>query len=226
MRRRPTRELLDTDSGSAAEVAAALRDLRWFNRWFGGIATTRELIQTVAGRMQQTEMSLVEVASGESFVLQQSERELQQQPGIRLRVTLLDRAATHFPKNGSVAKAAGDALCLPFRDSAFDVVSCSLFAHHLSPEQVVAFAREALRVCRKALLVHDLVRHPLHLAWAYAGLPFYRSRLTRNDAPASVRQAYTVEEMRELCEQGGAVRVEVRRHFLFRMGVIAWKKGT
>ena len=89
----------------------------------------------------------------------------------------------------------GDAVALPFSNGSFDVVSCCLFAHHLSPPDLVSFAREASRVARTAVLINDLIRDPLHLALVYAGLPLYRSRLTRNDAPASVRQAYTVSEM-------------------------------
>ena len=91
---------------------------------------------------------------------------------------------------------------------------------------MVAFARECLRVCRTGLLIHDLIRHPLHLAFAYAGMPLYRSRLTRNDAPASVRQAYTVEEMRDMLRQAGARRIDLQRKYFFRMGVIAWKFGS
>ena len=30
---------------------------------------------------------------------------------------------------------AGDALSLPFRDESFDLLSCNLFAHHLSPRK-------------------------------------------------------------------------------------------
>jgi ubiquinone/menaquinone biosynthesis C-methylase UbiE len=116
-------------------------------------------------------------------------------------------------------------MSMPFSDSVFDLVSCSLFLHHLSPEEAVQFARESLRVCRVAVLVNDLVRHPLHLALAYAGVPIYRSRITRNDAPASVKQAYTIDEMTEFFRTGGAAQVEAHRHFLFRMGVIAWKSG-
>ena len=85
------------------------------------------------------------------------------------------------------------------------------------------FVNEALRVCRVAVLINDLVRHPLHLSLVYAGMPLYRSRLTRHDAPASVRQAYTVEEMQSLLAQTSAARVEIHRHYLFRMGVVAWK---
>ncbi len=140
---------------------------------------------------------------------------------MHLDVTLLDRATSHL--DGGNRAVTADALALPFRDASFDLVSCNLFAHHLSPEDFVRFVDEGLRVCRVAVLINDLVRHPLHLWLAYAGLPLYRSRLTRHDAPASVRQAYTAEEMRTMLAKTRAVKVEIARHYLFRMGAIAWK---
>jgi hypothetical protein len=224
MRRRPTLELLDSDSGTPDEVAETLLDLRWFNRWFGGLATSRSLIESVSRATGQKRFSILEVASGDGFVLQTLRREFEHS-SIRLDVTLLDRVVSHLPRNGSMAKLAGDAFHLPFRDSSFDLVSSSLFVHHLAPQEAVAFATEALRVCRVAVLAHDLIRHPLHLALAYAGTPLYRSRITRNDAPASVWQSYTVEEMRSCFHTDHAVRIEIQRHFLFRMGVIAWKNA-
>jgi len=222
MKRRPSQELLDTDSGTPEEVASSIADLRWFNKWFGGLTTARALLEAVSRTTGKKDLSILDVASGGGFLPQLLSRQFEES-GIRLRFTLLDRAATHLPKNGALHKLAGDAFKLPFRDSSFDLVSCSLFVHHLAPDEVVVFAKEALRVCRVALLVHDLIRHPLHLAIAYGGVPLYRSRITRNDAPASVRQAYTVEEMRTLLGSASDARVEIQRHFLFRMGVIAWK---
>jgi ubiquinone/menaquinone biosynthesis C-methylase UbiE len=223
MQRRPTPELLDTDSGTAAEVEASIRDLRWFNRWFGGIETGRKLIQAVARTTGKREFSVLEVAAGDGFV-PQTLRKTFDHSGIRLQITLLDRAASHLPKNGTLPKIAGNALNLPFRHSTFDLVSSALFVHHLSPQEAVQFFGEALRVCRVAVLVNDLIRHPLHLAIAYAGVPFYRSRITRNDAPASVWQAYTIAEMKQSLLDAGAATVEVQQHYLFRMGVIAWKQ--
>jgi ubiquinone/menaquinone biosynthesis C-methylase UbiE len=222
VKRRPTPELLDTDSGTAAEIEGSLRDLRSFNQRLGGVATTRDLIHSVARRTGRVEFSLLEVAAGTGFVPAQASEALRGS-GLNVKVTLLDRAPTHLPTNGVIRKIAADALNMPFSDSAFDLISCSLFLHHLSPKELVGFAHESLRVARVAVLVNDLVRHPIHLALAYAGLPIYRSRITRNDAPASVKQAYTVEEMTEFFRRAGAAKVEAQRHFLFRMGVLAWK---
>jgi hypothetical protein len=87
----------------------------------------------------------------------------------------------------------------------------------------VRFVDEALRVCRTAVLINDLRRTALHLAAVYAGLPLYRSRLTRHDAPASVRQAYTVCELRQLLDRGA--HLEMENSYFFRVGAILWKQA-
>jgi ubiquinone/menaquinone biosynthesis C-methylase UbiE len=166
-------------------------------------------------------LSWLDVAAGAGYVPRTISERLSRQ-NIYLHVTLLDRAASHVGNGG--CSVVGDALLLPFRDGSFDLVSSELFVHHLSPDQVVQFVKEGLRVCRRAFLINDLIRDPLHLALAYAGFPLYRSRITRNDAPASVRQAYTVEEMRGMIGQASAARMEVDTCFLYRMGVIVWKQ--
>ncbi|MBZ5721849.1 MAG: methyltransferase domain-containing protein [Acidobacteriia bacterium] len=220
MKRMVIPELLDTDAGTPVEVRDSLADLRLVNRWFGGAATTEWMVERVVRRLNARTLSLLEVGAGSGDVPETVRRHLEQR-GVQLEFTLLDRVASHL--NGHPRAVVGDALSLPFADSSFDVISCGLFTHHLSPEELVQFANEALRVSRQAVLINDLIRHPLHLGLVYAGYPLYRSRLTRHDAPASVRQAYTLEEMRELLRQTTADEVEIHRHYLFRMGVTAWK---
>jgi ubiquinone/menaquinone biosynthesis C-methylase UbiE len=253
MRRIPTLELLDTDAGTPAEIAGSLADLRMINRWFGGVATMVELIRRVAqaSASQQNNgapdvparqtrdkhvaprsLSLLDVASGSGYV-SYSAREHFLRQGLELDVTLLDQAASHFgsaanglvsPNRNGARFAVGSALSLPFRDSSFDLVGSVLFAHHLGPDHLVRFVNESLRVCRKAVLINDLIRDPVHLALVYCGFPLYRSRLTRNDAPSSVRQAYTQGEMRDILSRTNVARVEIDSHYLYRMGVIAWKQ--
>jgi ubiquinone/menaquinone biosynthesis C-methylase UbiE len=223
MKRKVIPELLDTDAGTPAEIATSLSDLRRINRWFGGLATTQALLERVAPKQELRSLSVLEVAAAASEVPEVVRTNLQKR-GIEIDVTLLDRSATHFGKssNGSRAVVA-DALALPFADASFDIVCSCLFVHHLVPYEVVQFVNEGLRVCRVAVLINDLIRHPIHLALVHAGWPIYRSRVTRHDAPASVWQAYTVEEMLDLLKQTKAAKTETSRHFLFRMGLVIWK---
>ena len=215
-------EILDSDDCPPEEVAASLRDMSRINRWFGGVATTRKLIQRVARATGQKQFSMLEVAAGFGEVPKIAAHQLARK-GISLDITYLDRAQSHLVP-GSRAVVA-DALALPFPDSAFDLVSCSLFAHHLEPDELKHFATEALRVSRCAVLINDLIRSPLHLAFVYAGFPLMRSYVSRFDGPASVRKAYLPEEMRRILSSGvpRSTKIEISNHFLFRMGVIVWK---
>lgn len=224
MRRKVIPELLDEDLGTPAEISSSLADLRGINERFGGTGTTVHLLQRVAAQCAGRELSLLEVASGAGHVPMAARRQVAAN-GIDLRIVLLDRMASHL--NGNPAAAVcGDALQLPFRDDAFDAVSCSLFAHHLEPHELRQFVREALRVSRRAVLINDLIRSRLHLWLVYVALPLFRSRITRHDAPASVRRAYTVKEMRSMLQDFPGTRVEISRHYLYRMGVLLWKGGN
>ena len=217
-----TPEILDSDACPPEDVTASLRDMSRINRWFGGVATTRKMIERVARDTGQKQFSVLEVAAGFGEVPRIAAQQLARS-GISLHLTHLDRAHSHLLPGQRAVVA--DALALPFPDNAFDLVSCSLFAHHLEPDELKRFAAEALRVSRCAVLINDLVRHPLHLAFVYAGFPLMRSYVSRFDGPASVRRAYVPDEMQRMLSSGVGVstRIEISRHFLFRMGVTVWK---
>jgi len=221
MRRHVTQEILDSPGCPPAEVEASLRDLVRLNRWFGGVATTRKLVERVAATTGQKHFSLLEVAAGFGEVPRAAARQLAR-AGITIDITYLDRFASHLHLQRGDRALAADALALPFRDASFDLVASSLFAHHLEPGELQSFAREALRVSRCAVLINDLIRHPLHLALVYAGWPLMRSHVSRLDGVASVKRAYTPQEMREMLSASGR-NVELSQHYLFRMGVIVWK---
>jgi hypothetical protein len=222
MQRVNTQEILDSTDCPPLEAAPSLRDLSRINRWFGGVATTRKLIERVASATGKKHFTVLEVAAGFGEVPKIAAQQLVRK-GITLDVTLLDRAPSHLLRGNRAVVA--DALALPFPDSSFDLVSSSLFAHHLEPAELARFAVEALRVSRCAVLINDLVRHPLHLALVYAGFPLMRSYVSRFDGVVSVRRAYVPDEMQRMLSTGGAfaARIEISQHYLFRMGVILWK---
>jgi hypothetical protein len=233
MQRVDAQEILDSDGCSARDVQGALAVLGRVNRWFGGIATTRKMVERVAEVTGAKSFSLLEVAAGLGEVPEKASAEVARR-GITLDVTLLDRAPSHLPgRNRGHGNriprhpaVVADALSLPFHDGAFDLVSCSLFAHHLNAQPLAQFVQEGLRVSRRALLINDLIRHPLHLALAYASFPIMRSRVAWLDGLTSVRRAYVPGEVRSLLASAlpPQIPVEISCNYLFRMGVIVWKQ--
>jgi len=192
------------------------------NRWFGGLHTSEKLIHRVMARTGTDHLTMLDVGGASGEGAHELRNNLSQRR-LRLQYTVVDRQAAHLNGNGNAWRVRGDALSLPFRDNSFDVVSCSLLAHHLEPDDIRQFAKEALRVSRVAFLINDLRRSRMHLALIYAGYVFYRSAVTRHDAPVSLRRSYTPAEMAEMLKSTSAEDVEVHNTFLCRMGAIAWK---
>jgi ubiquinone/menaquinone biosynthesis C-methylase UbiE len=234
MRRVDGPEILDSDACSGSEAQAALAVIGRVNRWFGGVSTTQKMIERAAQVSRATRFSILEVGAGPGE-LPEIVRQRLSRRGITLDVTLLDRAQSHLPhRNGSGSPTpqshhiVADALALPFGAGSFDLVSCCLFAHHLDTAQLAQFVQEAVRVSRRAVLINDLVRHPLHLSLAYAGYPLMLNRVAWLDGLTSVRRAYVPEEIRRVIVSAlpamESAQVEISRHYLFRMGAMVWKR--
>lgn len=220
MKRAVARELMDQPIESLAELEANMSDIEFANRVFGGIAPVLREVRRCGAR------SLLDVCCGSADVPLAVARDARRR-GMRLDVTLLDRssemltiAARRAGAQVGVTLAAGDATALPFGDATFDVVTCNLALHHFEPDAARAMLAEVRRVARVLPLVSDLRRSALGyaaaLAWSRAAS---RNRLTRHDAPLSVRRAYTPQEARALADQAGWRRPRVRSEAFFRMTI-------
>ena len=225
LKRVVTQELLDTDAGTAEEVAASLADLRWFNRYFGGLSTTAALLSRVTKKLGSGRLTYLDVAGASGDGGCAARKQLNRH-GVELELTVVDRTVSHLRHRMAAEEpivVAADAFSLPFADRSFDVAGSSLFLHHLEPDEIIAVVNESLRVSCAAIVINDLYRTYVHWLAAWAGVPLYRSRITRYDAPASVRRAYTMDEMRSILKKTNAREIEASRHFFYRMGFILWQ---
>jgi ubiquinone/menaquinone biosynthesis C-methylase UbiE len=153
-----------------------------------------------------------------------------------MRVTAIDERAEVIEAarraNPAVATTTGlelvvgDGRSIPYPDDSFDVAHCSLVLHHLEPDEAVLLLREMTRVARGGIVVNDLVRGALFVAGAWVlSHTATRNRLSRYDAPLSVRRAYSRAELRSLMEQAGLRRVaEVGGFFGHRVAIAAVRR--
>ncbi len=202
-------ELLDEHDAPPADAERSLRDLRRINRYLGGVTTYRRLLKRFRGLQ-----SIVDLGAGTADLLESV-------PGEVLRVAL-DFKIDHllYLRNHSRARrVVGDALQLPFRDGSADVVTSSHFFHHFTPCENETILRESLRVAKRGVAVTDTRRHyvPLLFVLLLGSLRIF-GRITRLDAPGSVRRGYTVEEARRIAGAAGSARV--RKFFPFRFAII------
>jgi ubiquinone/menaquinone biosynthesis C-methylase UbiE len=206
-------ELLDEHDAPREDMERSLRDLRRFNRYCGGIAIYRRLVRRFAPR------SIVDLGAGTADALEAM-------PDVRLRIGL-DFKIDHLlylRRDSRVLRVVGDARRLPFRNAAVDVVTSAHFFHHFSPDENATILAEALRVAQRGVAVNDTRRHyaPLLFVKLLAVLRLV-GRITRYDAPASVRQGYTLREARAIAKKVIAAQCDVVRAWPYRFGILLWK---
>ena len=169
----------------------SLRDLRRFNRFYGGNGVYRRLLRKMA---KHDPISILDVATGTADLVEKF-------AGTAMRVGV-DFKIDHllYMREGSaVRRVVGDALHLPFLNNAFEIVTSSHFFHHLTPEENEEMLQEALRVARRGVIINDTRRHYIpYLVVKIVGWLRMTGRITRNDAPASILRGYTPEEVGEI----------------------------
>ncbi|MDQ3283580.1 MAG: methyltransferase domain-containing protein [Acidobacteriota bacterium] len=210
--RTPAHELLDEHDAPQADMERSLRDLRWINKYWGGVAIYRSLVRRFAPR------SILDLGAGTADLLDSVAH-------VPLRIAL-DFKIDHllYERHRSRAlRVVGDATRLPFRDNAVELITSAHFFHHFSPEENIGILKEALRVTSKGVAVNDTRRHyaPLAFILLVSALRIV-GRITRYDGPASVRQGYTIAEARGIAGQTGAKWAVVRK-FPFRLAILLWK---
>jgi ubiquinone/menaquinone biosynthesis C-methylase UbiE len=217
VRRTIARELMDEPVDDVDELAGNLRDVAFANARLGGTAPVVRALRRIGAR------TVLDVGSGAGDVPLAIVRDGERR-GVQLRVTCLDvseqmlaiarRATGAHP---ALAFVRGYGSSLAFADGAFDAVTCTLALHHFEPAAARALLREMRRVARIAPVVCDLRRSAVAFVGAWLWSRTSRNRLTRHDAPLSVRRAYTPREALALAREAGWKTPRVRREPFYRM---------
>jgi 2-polyprenyl-3-methyl-5-hydroxy-6-metoxy-1,4-benzoquinol methylase len=221
-------ELMDDPALDPAEHRRALAGLARINRWSGSARLLWPPVRDLARRLGRP-LRLLDVATG-SGDIPLAVWKLARDAGLPLDITALDlspiaietAARSAATLGATVRFAVADALADPL-PGGFDVVTCSLFLHHLDePDAVKLLAKMA--AAGNVVLVNDLTRSRLNygLVWLAARL-FSRSPVVHADGPLSIRGAFTVAEMQRMADEAGMSGADVRAKFPCRM-LLSWRK--
>ena len=222
--RSPRLEHLDTGNYTPAEYEACIGELQLVNRWMGDAHSLRATVLREIEQKSLQSFSILDVGAGSGELLRVTAA-WARQTGRKLSaigLELNERSAEsiieeslRFPEIRSVR---GNALELPFADSQFDYVICSLFTHHFVDGQVVQILREMSRVAKRRIFVIDLHRHPIaYFLYTTIGKIVLHNRLLRHDGALSILRSFKSYELLELGQRAGLNDLSVERHFPFRL---------
>jgi 2-polyprenyl-3-methyl-5-hydroxy-6-metoxy-1,4-benzoquinol methylase len=108
----------------------------------------------------------------------------------------------------------------------FDIITTSLFTHHLDPPEIENLLSKMAARAKYMVLVNDLERSLVSLlSVSLATQLLTSSEVVRHDGPASVRAAFTAQEMLTMAHSAGLASARVKLRWPCRM-LLTWQKDT
>ena len=213
-------ELMDDPKLPKEEHLHALSGLARLNRVSGIASTMYGHLRSQALAQGGRALCVLDVASGAGDVPIAWARRAKRE-GLSMQLTLLDASSVAVEEQRRRARVAGvdiltiqhDCLNSPL-PGCFDVVTCSLFMHHLDDHQVVRLLQAMQSASDQAIVVSDLERSRMNLALIQvASRLLTRSHVVHTDSALSVRAAYTEEEFKKIAESALARPVRIQQAF-------------
>jgi 2-polyprenyl-3-methyl-5-hydroxy-6-metoxy-1,4-benzoquinol methylase len=219
MKRRIEAERMDAPDTTWPEFASALRDLAFLNRIGRSYPPVTSFLDRVVRETGATRLTVLDVGAGGGDTIERMHRWAAKR-GVTIAVTGLDRS----PWAGRYAADAGvnaewltlDLFALD-PERRFDVVVCSLFAHHLEEEAtLIRFLRWIDVHATRAWLISDLHRSWIPWASVWAGTRLLRlDPMVCHDGPISFAKALDRGEWQRAIAASG-VAAELHWGFPFR----------
>ncbi|MDQ3657913.1 MAG: methyltransferase domain-containing protein [Chloroflexota bacterium] len=225
-------ELMDEKIEDMDELAENFRDIQRVNGLLGGTAIVlRHLPSLMAGIPAGRPVTILDLATGSAdipvAVVRWASRRKRDISIIASDYSppILELARAQSAAYPEISLERFDARSVPLPDNYVDIVLCSLSLHHFDPDQAVRVLSEMHRLGRHGFILNDLRRGRLGFVGAWlASRVTTRNRLTRNDAPLSVRRAYTPPELTVLLDRAGIEDATISTHPWFRMAAVAAKE--
>jgi len=228
--RRRLPELMDQPDLDAAHHLHALRGLERINRWSGSSRILWAPLRALAQAQSTRPLRLLDVASGGGDVPLSLWRKARQ-AGLPLLIEggdLSPRAIAHARQKAERLGAEVRFFQLDALNSdlpaGYDVITCSLFLHHLDEDQARELLRRLEAAAGRLVLINDLRRSLGGFLLAYLGTRMLStSHVVHFDGPISVAAAFTLEEVRQLATQAGLAGAVVQKRWPCRF-LLSWRR--
>ena len=220
-----TKELLDGDAITDADLYQNLKELHCINSLLGGYTITSSALKKTLCKNKH--YTLVDIGSGGGDTLKQMQRWSEKNnydisfTGIDLKQTCINYSLRHNfqPKINFICD---DYKTISKHVKNVDIIHACLFCHHLSDNQIIELI-EFAKQQKAILIINDLERNPIayYLIKLLTQL-FSKSYLVKNDAPLSVLRGFKKREWHKLISMSQPKNYSVKWKWAFRHEVIIY----
>jgi len=216
-------ELMDGPLEDPVLLYENLDELRIINRFTGAYGKMFSILkQLLAGRKNKA--TILDVAAGAGDFLHYVMKRKDELPcpvrliGLDLEPHAKEYAFRQYPDLATNAEwLVDDYRNLAQHNIKPDIITCSLFCHHLPDDEVVKLMQFFKMNAQEGFIINDLVRHPFafHSIRLLTRL-FSRSAYTRHDAPLSVLRGFKKKELEDFLRCASVVHYAIIRTLFFR----------
>jgi ubiquinone/menaquinone biosynthesis C-methylase UbiE len=216
-------ELMDRPQPVSAELARDLENLRRLNRWFGSYRLVKAFLR--CWLQPGGNYRILDLATGYGDIPRMIATWAKAR-GCTVQIDAVDqqastlelaqKASAGFPE---IRYAQGDALSYT-SPLTYDFVLCSLALHHFTETDAARLLRQARVLSHGNVLVADLERSTFtSLSIWLLTSTIFREPMTRHDARASVRRAFSYRELDQLAVAAGWEHFGHQRFFPARQAI-------
>jgi SAM-dependent methyltransferase len=231
--RAPGPELMDDLTLATEDLRQNLDELETINTWLGGYAPVLNALARLRPRFPAGRaLRVADLGSGGGDTLRHVARWARKNDvaveltGIDANAFMLEYATAKSRDFPEISYRQFDIFSPEFQAEPFDILTCSLFCHHFTDEELVTLLRQWQAQAGLAVVINDLHRHWL----AYHSIKWLTrllggSYLVRHDAPLSVARAFRRADWVALLARAGITKYELRWRWAFRWQLVLYPAG-
>jgi len=220
-------EIMDDLDCAGPVLEQTLRELKTINRWLGGNhVTTLGLTQLIRENPQSHyEITDIGCGGGDMIRVMSDWAKVQRIPakfaGIDANGNIIEFAKERQHDLLDIKWKVQNVFEPEFAAEKTDLITCTLFTHHFTDEQLVELLKSMRAKGRLGIVINDLHRHPL----AYYSIKlltryFSRSPMVQHDAPLSVLRSFSRKDWKKILTMAGIERYQIRWFWAFRWQVL------
>jgi 2-polyprenyl-3-methyl-5-hydroxy-6-metoxy-1,4-benzoquinol methylase len=221
-------ETMDDLQCSGPILNQTLRELEFINKWLGGNNVTTNALNLFSFQsLPDTKFTIADLGCGGGDMLRLINRWAKRKNlnveliGIDANPNIIKYAINSAAPSNNISFYALDIFSDEFRKLKFDIVIGTLFFHHFSEAELIRFFTDLRKQVSLGIIINDIHRHFLaYYSIQWLTKLFSKSSMVKNDAPLSVRKAFSRAELENILIKAGYSNFQIKWKWAFRWQVI------
>lgn len=221
------KEMMDDLQCDGLELKQTLWELKIINRLLGGNHVTTDGIKKLMKTTAQKKVTIADIGCGGGDMIRVMANWAKKNNvnchfiGIDANPNIIQMASENLKDIKNVSFQTANVFDLEFQEETVDIITCTLFTHHFTDEELIIMLKSFRKNTRLGLIINDLHRHPVaYYSIRIISRLFSKSAMVKNDGPLSVQRSFRKEEIKDIVGKSGWKDCKISWNWAFRWQVL------